>query len=257
MILETIVLGRAKLTVYARDNSPEIDPKRRYPTVLICPGGGYGICSDREAKPVDLPFLATGCTAAVLRYSVAPARHPTQLHEAAAAMAYLREHAEGYHIDPVCVFVCGFSAGGHLAAMLGCLWHETPQGDLARPTGMILCYPVISGGEYAHRGSFENLTGGDAALTEALSLEKRVDERTAPAFIWSTADDGAVPAANSILMAQALAAQGISYALHIFPQGAHGLSMADELTAPAGCAAMVNNQAAQWFPLAVEWIRQF
>jgi len=257
MILETIVLGQARLTVYARDNSPEIDPKRRYPTVLICPGGGYGFCSDREAEPVALPFLAAGCTAAVLRYSIAPARHPAQLHEAATAMAYLREHADEYRIDPARVFACGFSAGGHLAAMLGCLWHETPQDNLARPTGMILCYPVISGGEYAHRGSFENLTGGDTALTEALSLEKRVDERTVPAFIWTTADDGAVPAMNSILMAQALAAQGIPYSLHIFPQGVHGLSMADELTAPAGCAAMFNSQAARWFSLAVEWIRQF
>jgi len=169
----------------------------------------------------------------------------------------LDEHAEDYHIDSARIFVCGFSAGGHLAAMLGCLWHEPPQNNLARPTGMILCYPVISGGEHAHRGSFNSLTGSDAALTEVLSLERRVDERTAPAFIWTTADDGAVPAMNSILMAQALAAQGISYALHIFPQGVHGLSMADELTAPNGCAAMVNSQAARWFPLAIEWIRQF
>ena len=168
-----------------------------------------------------------------------------------------RGNADAYHIDPARVFVCGFSAGGHLAAMLGCLWHETPQGELARPTGMILCYPVISGGEYAHRGSIESLTGGDAALAQALSMETRVDERTPPAFLWHTADDGAVPAMNSILMAQALAARGVPYALHVFPHGAHGLSMADELTAPVGNAALVNHQAARWFPLAIEWIRQF
>ena len=257
MIFETIALGQARLTVYARDNSPEIDSERRYPAVLILPGGGYNMCSDREAEPVALPFLAAGYTAAVLRYSVAPARHPAQLHEAAAAMAYLRGHADKYHINPARTFVCGFSAGGHLAAMLGCLWHETPQGELARPTGMILCYPVISGGEYAHRGSFESLTGSDAALTQALSLEKRVDERTAPTFIWTTADDGAVPAMNSILMAEAMAAQGIPYSLHIFPHGTHGLSMAEKLTAPADSAAMVNGQVAWWFPLAMEWLRQF
>jgi len=257
MITKIVALGLAQLTIYARDNSPEIDPGRRYPAVLILPGGGYSFCSDREAEPVALSFLSAGCTAAVLRYSVEPARHPTQLHEAAAAMAHLRGHADDYHIDPACVFVCGFSAGGHLAAMLSCLWHETPQGELARPTGMILCYPVISGGEYAHRGSFKNLTGGDVALTRALSIETHVDERTPPAFIWHTADDGAVPAMNSVLMAQALAAKGIPYALHIFPHGVHGLSMAEELTAPVGNAAMVNPQAAQWFPLAMEWIKQF
>jgi acetyl esterase/lipase len=206
MIYETIALGQAILAVYARDNSPEIAPERRYPAVQILPGYGYGICSDREAEPVALPFLA---------------------------------------------------AGGHLAATLGCLWHETSQSDLARPAGMILCYPVISGGEYAHRGSFENLMGGDTALMEALLMEKRVDSRTASAFIGTTADDGAVPAMNSLLMAQALVAQGIPYSQHIFHQGVHGLSMADELTAPAGCTTMVNSQAARWFPLAVEWIRRF
>ena len=135
MIYETITLGQAKLTVYARDNSPEIDPARRYPAVLVIPGGGYDMCSDRETEPVALPFLAAGCTAAVLRYSVAPTWHPAQLHEAATAMARLREHADTYHIDPARLFVCGFSAGGHLAAMLGYLWHENPQGELARPTG--------------------------------------------------------------------------------------------------------------------------
>ena len=109
MIYETIALGRASLTVYARDNSPEIDAERHYPAVLALPGGGYGICSDREAEPVALPFLAAGCTVAVLRYSVAPARHPAQLHEAATAMAYLRKHVDEYHVDPVRVFVCGFS----------------------------------------------------------------------------------------------------------------------------------------------------
>ena len=88
-------------------------------------------------------------------------------------------------------------------------------------------------------------------------MERRVDERTTPAFIWTTVDDGAVSAMNSILMAQALAEKKIPYALHIFPEGVHGLSMAEELTVPIGCAAMVNSQVSWWFPLAMEWIRRF
>jgi acetyl esterase/lipase len=248
----------ACLTVYARDNSPEIDPMRRCPAVLICPGGGYGFVSDREAEPVALAFLAAGCTAAVLRYTVAPqGRYPLPLNEAAAALAFLRENADEWHIDPKRVFVCGFSAGGHLAAMLGCLWPETAQGALARPAGTILCYPVISGGDCAHRGSFENLTDGDPALTRRLSLETRVDENTAPAFLWHTADDPGVPAENSLRYASALARQGIPYALHIFPSGRHGLSLANPLTAPESDVAMVNPAAARWFGMAVDWIRGF
>jgi len=187
----------------------------------------------------------------VLQYSVAPAQHPAQLHEAAAAMAYLKEHAAQYNIDPARTFACGFSAGGHLAGMLGTLWRETPQGALAKPAATILCYPVISSGECAHAGSFANLTGGDGALTRRLSLETRVDGDTAPAFLWATADDAAVPAMNALLYAQALARQGVPYALHVFPSGVHGLSLATELTGP------VNTEAQAWFALAMEWIERF
>jgi len=248
MICEAIKLGGAQLTIYARDNTPEISARRKYPTVLVIPGGGYGFCSAREGEPVALAFLAAGCTAAVLRYSAAPARHPTQLFEAAAAMAYLREHAKKYHIDPKRVFACGFSAGGHLAGMLGTLWKETSQGARAKPTATILCYPVISSGACAHAGSFVNLTGGDKALGMRLSLELRVDTDTAPAFLWATADDAAVPAMNALLYAGALAKQGIPYALHVFPSGVHGLSLATELTGP------VNVEAQAWFGLAMEWV---
>ncbi len=252
MTCKTIELAGAELTIYARDNTPEIDLERTYPTVLVIPGGGYGFCSAREGEPVALAFLAQGCTAAVLRYTVAPqGRHPTQLNQAAAAMAYLRTNAAVYHVDPARVFACGFSAGGHLAGMLGTLWKETQEGEQAKPTATILCYPVISGGACTHASSFRNLTDNDEALTQALSLEQRVDSDAAPAFIWATADDGTVPAINSILYAQALARQGIPYALHIFPSGRHGLSMASELTNSP------NPEAAQWFDLAMQWIRRF
>ena len=251
MTVRTIEIGGAALTVYARDNTPEIDANRKYPAVLVIPGGGYGFCSAREGEPVALAFLAAGCTAAVLRYSAAPARHPAQLNEAAAAMAYLREHADAYRIDPARVFACGFSAGGHLAGMLGTLWKETSQGARAKPTATILCYPVISSGEYAHAGSFMNLTGGDEELARRLSLELRADADTSPAFLWATADDAAVPAMNAMLYAGALARQGIPYALHVFPAGQHGLSLATALTGP------VNAQAAWWFDLAMEWIGRF
>jgi len=240
MILETIALGQARLTVYARDNSPEIDQERRYPAILILPGGGYGMCSDREAEPVALPFPAPDAALRGGRRHGIPVG--TRRRVSYRSNACIRVRILG-----------GRAPGGDAGLSVA----RNPAGGPGPARGRD---PLLSG-DLRRRvrppGSFENLTGGDKELTEALSLEKRVDERTAPAFIWTTADDGAVSAMNSILMAQALATQGISYALHIFPQGVHGLSMADEFTAPAGCAAMVNSQAARWFPLAVEWIKQF
>ena len=63
-----------KLYTYVLDNSPEIDENRVRPAVIICPGGGYMMTSDREAEAVAIRLNALGFQAFVLRYSVAPAR---------------------------------------------------------------------------------------------------------------------------------------------------------------------------------------
>ena len=55
---------------YCLDNSSEIDPNRKRPSVLVIPGGGYEMTSDREAEPIAMQFLAAGFNAFVLRYSV-------------------------------------------------------------------------------------------------------------------------------------------------------------------------------------------
>lgn len=174
----------ANLSVYIPDNSPEIDMNRRYKAVLICPGGGYQGVSDREAEPVALAFLAKGIAAFVLRYSVAPARYPTALLEVSRAMWLIRQRADEWNINADDIAVCGFSAGGHLAASLGTLWNEAfipeelgmPEG-MNKPNKLILCYPVILCEEgRAHRDSFYNLLGRGLPEEEyeKFSLDRRV-----------------------------------------------------------------------------------
>lgn len=106
--------GPAVLTVYAQDPL-SVAPKRKRPMVLVVPGGGYGMCSDREKEPVALRFLAMGYHACTLEYSVAPSRFPVALQELALAVATVRQRAGEWMVDPDRIFVCGFSAGGHLA----------------------------------------------------------------------------------------------------------------------------------------------
>lgn len=127
---------KANLFTYFLDNSPEIDPERKRPVVLICPGGGYQMTSDREAEALAVRFMAMGYHAAILRYSVAPARFPEALLQLATAVAMLRENAEKWHIDTEKIVVQGSSAGGHLAAslvysgtspLLQKLWAWTPK----------------------------------------------------------------------------------------------------------------------------------
>ena len=159
---------KAVVQCYVQARSRELTMPPR-PAVVIFPGGGYDYTSDREAEPVANAYLAAGYSAFVVRYAVgADARHPHPLLDAAAAIALLRARAEEFHIDPQKIAVCGFSAGGHLAAHIGTQWHlpllrDTLGGKSEdfRPNAMVLGYPVISATRGGHLYSFLNLTGPD------------------------------------------------------------------------------------------------
>ena len=250
------------LTSYIHNDAPELNMKPR-PAVIVLPGGGLSFLSEREAEPVALSFLARGCNAFVLRYSVGELGHyPLPLLDASLAVVHVRRHAQEYHIDQRRIFVAGFSAGGYVAAMLGVRWHEDfihDELDIAygenRPDGMILCYPVITAGQYTHRGTIDVSIGADADDDELVthSLENLVTEKTPPAFLWHTANDGAVPVENSLLFASALSENNIPFELHVYPQGPHGLSLATRETS-CGNSGLENSRIAEWVDLAAAWI---
>ncbi|MDE7268860.1 MAG: alpha/beta hydrolase [Acetatifactor sp.] len=257
-------LPDARLITYIQDSSDSMAIDKR-PLVLICPGGGYGYTSDRESEPIALAFLAMGYHAAILRYSCAPARYPTALLELASSMLLIRKNAEEWHVDADKIIVQGCSAGGHLAACLGMFWDEdflaesmglqAGEHDLLRPKGMLLCYPVITSGEFAHRGSFQNLLGErEAELSEQLSLEHRVSEKTPEAFIWGTFEDGSVPMENSLLLVSAMRRAHIPVEYHLYPKGGHGLALATRLTETSD-GRHVQESCATWIELAKNWLK--
>ena len=88
------------LYTYFLDSSIEMRPNEKRPVILMCPGGGYEMTSDREAEPMAMQFLAMGYHVAILRYSVSPVRYPVALQQVAESVLYLKEHADEYHIDP-------------------------------------------------------------------------------------------------------------------------------------------------------------
>lgn len=267
MTTETILLRPEEgddvtLTTYISGEYSD-NPLPPSPAVLVLPGGAYALCSNREAEPIVKPFFAAGFNCFVLRYSLGEkAVAPRPLVDASRAMVHIRENAEKYHIDPDRVFVVGFSAGGHLAASLGTLWHEDfakaypdmPYGA-NRPTGMILGYPVITSGPYAHRKSFYNLLGTTEPTEEqmhAYSLEHHVDERTVPTYIWHTGEDQWVPVQNSLLFMSALAEAKVPFEAHIFPEGPHGLALAGPMTNKGEPCPQA--EASQWVDEAIDWI---
>jgi len=272
MIYERIKLWdehpEAELISYCPDMTAELHLSPRK-TIIVCPGGGYHFLSDRENEPIAFRFMGAGFNVFILRYSVAPQITPwaPQI-EAALAIKYLRENAEKYNVDPKNIFICGFSAGGHLAASAGTLWNhqvirdaigvsegKCPEG-INRPDGTILSYPVITPAG-KHRGSFVNLCGtGDISVESVgpFALDKMVDETTSPAFIWHTASDEVVPVANSLMYASALAAHGVSFEMHIYPEGQHGLSLANEFVY-SGHEERGRKYVQNWIDHAIEWVK--
>ena len=236
-----------KMTAYLIDNHHPV------PAVVVLPGGGYCERAAHEGEPVAQFYNSCGFQAFVVHYRVAPNRYPAPQADAKRAIRLVRANAQEWGVDPDRVFVCGFSAGGHLAASTAVLPDDpTVEDDLSaissKPTGAVLCYPVISAGDKGHQGSFENLLGHRyPADKDAFSLENRVDEHAAPCFLWHTAEDDGVPFENSLMMAAALHAKGVQTELHVFPFGEHGVGLATN--GPAGVD--------RWAPLSAQWIKTF
>ncbi|TXK85511.1 alpha/beta hydrolase [Paenibacillus sp. N3.4] len=222
--------------------------------VIVCPGGGYGNRAYHEGEPVAQWLNGLGISAFVLNYRVAPYKHPTPLQDAQRAIRMVRHHAEEWGIDSNRVGILGFSAGGHLASTAGTHYDagntqaEDPiEKQSSRPNLMVLCYPVITFGEFTHVGSKHNLLGEtpEEALVASLSNETQVTSDTPPTFLWHTADDPAVAVENSLLFAGALSRHKIPFDLHVFESGVHGIGLAEN-----------HPEASLWPELCARWLKK-
>jgi acetyl esterase/lipase len=224
-------------------------PENAKGLIMICPGGGYSWLSPREADPVAQAFLAGGYAAAIVYTTVreddkAPLLGNLPLRQLGEAAEFCRKNYPGLKL-----IVCGFSAGAHLAASLGTHFSDL---QLPRPDGMILGYPVITSGEYAHRGSMANLA--PVGEQEWYSLERYVTAETPPVFLWHTVTDPEVPVQNSLLFAEALSRANVSYELHLYPRGVHGLSLCTPEVDEPEKNRLADPHIAGWFALCLEWL---
>lgn len=205
--------------------------------VVILPGGGYGaLAYDHEGHQIAVWLNSIGVSGAVVKYRLAPYRHPAPLQDAQRAIRHVRAHAKELGVDPQRVGIMGFSAGGHLASTVSTHFDSGDKDSAdevarqsSRPDFSILCYPVISlQAEYSHKGSRRNLLGDDPSeeLVRSLSNETQVTKETPPTFIFHTGADKGVPVENSISYYLALRKHEIPAELHVYQNGPHGVGLA-------------------------------
>ncbi|MBW8781397.1 MAG: alpha/beta hydrolase [Verrucomicrobia bacterium] len=205
-------------------------------SMLILPGGGYGMLADHEGKGYADWLVAQGVTCYVLKYRLGSHgyRHPAMLNDAARGLRLVRSFARRDGLDPARVGIIGSSAGGHLASTL--LTHfdagnatatDPIERESSRPDLGVLCYPVITMGQFTHQGSKTNLLGSSPSpeLVQNLSNELQVTPQTPPCFLWHTVEDASVPVENSLLFAEALRRNHVPFSLHIYEKGRHGLGL--------------------------------
>ena len=233
---ETIVLNETRnvtLTAYLQEVEGEFVFPRR-PGMLVLPGGGYAMCSDREADPVALAYLRAGYHAFVLRYSIG--RHkawPNPLEDYEQAMELIESRAEEWHLDTSRINAVGFSAGGHLCACAATIARY-------KPAAAILGYPVIL------KDICDRCQPGMPQPNEHVTAE------TSPCFLAACRDDHTVDVKNALMMQLALADKGVAFESHIYSYGGHGFSIGEDWIIEGSRSSRVPD----WVGDSIGWLKE-
>lgn len=219
------------LTAYIQEVDSEFGFSKR-PAMLVIPGGGYAMCSDREADPVATAYLKAGYQAFVLRYTcTSKGKWPLPLEDYEQAMALIEERAEEWHLDKTKIAVVGFSAGGHLAACAATVAEH-------KPAAAVLVYPAI----------LKDIC--DLCQPGMPYPHEHVTAETCPCFFAAARDDRTVDISNTLCMELALAEKGVAFESHIYSYGGHGFSTGEDwINTNSVCPRLP-----RWVPDSIEWL---
>lgn len=207
---------------------------QKRPAMIVIPGGGYSICSDREADPVALAYAKAGYQTFVLRYTVnSKGSWPDPLQDYETAVELICERADQWGIDPEKIAVVGFSAGGHLAACAATIAQR-------KPAAAVLVYPAI----------LKDIC--DMCQPGLPYPNEHVTAQTSPCFLVAARDDRTVDIKNTLMMELALAEHGIPFESHIYSYGGHGFSTAEEWVKTNSASERIPN----WVGDSIGWLKE-
>ncbi len=182
--------------------------------MIICPGGGYGkLAMNKEGSEIAAWLNSLGITAIVLKYRV-PNNRAGAFQDAQRAMRLVRAHHSDWNIDPHRIGIIGFSAGGHLAAVLSASQDDEtykPIDDADalgfRPDFAILVYPAY-------------LADTDGRLAHEFKISSMIP----PMLIIHSGDDSKYVAGSKVLAGELEAAK-LPHRFLLYPTGGHGYGL--------------------------------
>jgi len=129
LVERDLVFGKGGATDLKLDLARPKDGSGPYPGVVCIHGGAWRLGSHRflsmnvraaGGQSIIEQLAARGYVVATVSYRLVPgATFPAQVEDCKAAVRWLRANAEQYHLNPDHIAACGYSAGGHLACLLG------------------------------------------------------------------------------------------------------------------------------------------
>lgn len=260
-----------KFTYYQREQIADFNIDQKRPLVLILPGGGYQFHSMRESEVIALNYLAKGIDAAVLSYKLVDEGpvFPDALYQVGEVVAYFHEHADEYQIAADRIFLSGFSAGGHLAALYADFCSsEWLAEKINKPlqslqlAALVLSYPVIDLDLGWPTAEEKAAILGDFTLSNAAAY---VTSKNPPTYLWTTLTDETVPVVNSLNYLQALIENNVVVRSQLFDHGRHGLSLAEPFSAfpasfnpeePHFGELFVDQEISTWFQDHYVWLAE-
>ena len=254
--------GRVSLALYLHQSSGKL------PAIIVLPGGAFGFLSEIEKEPVAFTFYERHFQMFVLDYSVAEySGYPAPLEEVSWAIWQIRSHAKEWNVDTDKISLMGFSAGSSVAGMSATQWKKpglyqkigAPTALDIKPNAAIIGYgacdtsgTIVDNPDITNPGVWGKIV---VDRTPELDFLHYVDKDTSPMFIWQPENDQYVPKENQTMLANALKEAGVTYELHMFRDGFHGMSVGYH--AP-GYDLMDSTQpdADRWVELCVKWLHQ-
>lgn len=227
-----VVYGNANEPMHRADiySPAKMEPNQKLPAVLLIHGGAWAAGDKLHDTEHAKQLASNGVVVVAINYRLAPKHpYPAQIDDCRLALRWLTSHADELAVNVDQIGAWGYSAGGHLSAMLAMDPPENLPRIKACVSGAAPCdlreipedSRMLAGVFGGSRGQFPQRYADASPVIYATPDDP-------PMFLFHGAKDWLVPPNASELMKEALSKQGITMEHYVVPNKGHLMTFVDK-----------------------------